>query len=125
MKKLIVVLSLVLSISILFAQNVKTIKGSVVDAKNESVPGANVLIKGTTQGTVTDINGNFSLSNVPDNAILQFSFVGMKMQEIAVGNQTTLNVILADQSIGLEEVVAIGYGVARKRDLTGSGAKMG
>jgi len=120
MKKLIVVLSLVLSISVLFAQNIKTIKGTVVDTKNETVPGANVLIKGTSQGTVTDSNGNYSLSNIPGNAILQFSFVGMKMQEIKVGDQTTLNVVLGDQSIGLEEVVAIGYGVARKRDLTGS-----
>ena len=120
MKKLFVVLSFVLSVLVIFAQNVKTIKGNVVDSKNESVPGVNVLIKGTTQGTVTDSNGNYTLSNIPENAILQFSFVGMKMQEINVGNQTTLNVILADQSIGLEEVVSIGYGVARKRDLTGS-----
>ena len=120
MKKLFGVLSLVLLVSVLFAQNIKMIKGTVVDAKNETVPGANVLIKGTTQGTVTDNNGNYSLTNIPENAILQFSFVGMKMQEIKVGDQTTLNVVLGDQSIGLEEVVAIGYGVARKRDLTGS-----
>ena len=120
MKKLIVVLSLLLSVSILFAQNVQTIKGKVTDEKNESIPGANVLMKGSTWSTVTDVNGNYTINNIPENAILQFSFVGMKRQEVVIGKQTNINIVLVEETIGLGEVVAIGYGVARKRDLTGS-----
>ncbi|MDO8930638.1 MAG: carboxypeptidase-like regulatory domain-containing protein, partial [Bacteroidota bacterium] len=119
MKKLFVALNLLFSVTFLFAQNIQTIKGTVTDAKNETVPGVSVMIKGTMQGTITDIDGQYSLQAEP-KAILVFSFIGFQTQEIPVNSQTTINVKLKEQTFDLDEVVAIGYGVARKRDLTGS-----
>ncbi len=101
-------------------QQQKKISGKVTDESGEPLPGVTVVIKGTTQGTVTDIDGNYSISNILDGATLQFSFVGMQTQDILVGNQTTLNVEMVVDAIGIEEVVAIGYGTMKKSDLTGS-----
>jgi len=100
-------------------QQQKSVSGKVTDSAG-ALPGVSVVVKGTTTGTITDSNGSYSLSNVPANATLQFSFVGMKMQEIVVGNKTSVNVMLEEETVGLEEVVAVGYGVQRKSDLTGS-----
>jgi TonB-linked SusC/RagA family outer membrane protein len=119
MKKIFVLLNLLFSVSILFAQNVQTIKGRVTDTQNESVPGVSVLVKGTFRGTNTDVDGQFTISASPQ-AILVFTCVGLQPQEIPVNNQITINVQLKEQTYNLDEVVAIGYGVARKRDLTGS-----
>ncbi len=102
------------------AQQTKTVKGVVKDSKGEILPGVTVLIKGTTNGTVSDIDGNYELVRVPDNATLVFSFVGMLAQSIEVGTQSTINVTMAEESIGIEEVVAIGYGTQKKSQLTGS-----
>lgn len=96
------------------------ISGKVTNIDGEPVPGATVLIKGTLNGTVTDADGNFTLSGLPENAVLAFSFVGMKTQEIAVGRQSSLTVKMEFDSIGLEEVIAVGYGTMKKSDLTGS-----
>ncbi|MBV5312020.1 MAG: TonB-dependent receptor [Prolixibacteraceae bacterium] len=101
-------------------QQQKAIKGKVTDFTGSPLPGVSVVVKGTTTGTITDGDGNFFISNIPENAVLQFSFVGMKSQEITVGGQTTINVKLAEDAIGIEEVVAIGYGVQKKSDVTGS-----
>lgn len=102
-----------------FAQQ-KTLSGSIVGDDGVPIPGVTVFVKGTATGTVTDIDGNYILTNVPENATLSFSFVGMKTQEIKVANQSTINVTMTIDAIGLDEVVAIGYGTARKRDLTGA-----
>lgn len=102
-----------------FAQQ-KTLTGTVVGADGVAIPGVTVFVKGTTRGTVTDIDGNYSLKNVPADATLAFSFVGMKTQEIVVGNQTAISVTMAVDAIGLDEVIAIGYGTSRKEDLTGA-----
>ena len=96
------------------------ISGKVTDSSGASLPGVSVVVKGTTNGIVTDINGNYSIQNIAANAVLQFSFVGMKMQEIKAGSQTVIDVILADESVGIEEVVAIGYGVQKKKLVTGA-----
>jgi TonB-linked SusC/RagA family outer membrane protein len=101
-------------------QTGKKVSGLVTDPSGVTLPGVSVLLKGTTNGVITDIGGNYSLSNVPENGILQFSFVGMKLQEISVSGKSTINVTLAEESIGIEEVVAIGYGTQKKKDLTGS-----
>ena len=98
----------------------KSISGTVTDETGQPLPGVTIVIKGTTTGTVTDINGKFNLSNVLDDAILQFSFVGMQTQEITVENRTTIDVIMRADAIGIEEVVAIGYGVKTKATLTGA-----
>lgn len=101
------------------AQNV-TVKGTVKDKAGETVIGASVVQKGNTgNGTITDIDGNYSLS-VPSNSTLIFSYVGMTTQEIAVKGQKTIDVILADDAQALEEVVVIGYGAVKRKDLTGS-----
>ncbi|HLW07668.1 MAG TPA: TonB-dependent receptor [Marinilabiliaceae bacterium] len=119
MKKLLVIMNLLLSVSILFAQNQITINGKVTDANNQPIPGATILIEGTSQGTIADMDGNYALQ-AESNATLQFSFIGFETQEIPINNQTSINVQLKEETYKLDEVVAIGYGVTRKRDLTGS-----
>ncbi len=101
-------------------QQTRTVSGKVTNQQGEIIPGVTVVLKGTARGTVTDENGNFSLSDISDNATLIFSFVGMKSQEIPVGNRSTINVTMAEDAIGLEEVVAIGYGTQLKENVTGS-----
>ena len=96
----------------------KSIKGKVIDQAGASVPGASVIVKGTTVGVITDNNGGYTLSNIPENATLQFSFVGMVSQEVAVAGKTTIDVKLEDETIGIEEVIAVGYGVQKKRDVS-------
>ncbi|MCG6189743.1 SusC/RagA family TonB-linked outer membrane protein [Maribellus maritimus] len=98
----------------------KTVSGEVKDEGGLPLPGVSVIIKGTTNGTVTGIDGDYSIPNVNDDEVLVFSFVGMESQEVAVGNQTTINVTMNTSTIGLEEVVAIGYGTQKKANLTGS-----
>lgn len=101
------------------AQNV-TVKGTVTDKTGETVIGASVVEKGnTSNGTITDIDGNYTIS-VPSNATLVFSYVGMTTQEVAVKGQKVVNVVLADDAQALEEVVVIGYGSVKRKDLTGS-----
>lgn len=106
-------------------QQQKTVTGKVDDTTGSPLPGVSVVVKGTTNGTITDSNGKYTLSNIPASAVLQFSFVGMKAQEIALGNRTVINVTLTEESIGIEEVVAVGYGTQRKESVTGSVASMG
>jgi TonB-linked SusC/RagA family outer membrane protein len=103
----------------------KPVSGKVTDETGQPLPGVTVVIKGTTQGTVTNGDGEYSIPNIPENATLQFSFVGMVTQEIAVGNQTTINITLAVDAIGIEEVVAVGYGTQKKINLTGAIASIG
>ncbi len=96
----------------------KIVSGRVVDAGGLPVPGVTVLVKGTTQGTVSNADGNYSLSDIPDGAVLQFSFVGMKTQEITPGDKNVIDVVMESETIGLDEVIAIGYGTSSKRNLT-------
>ena len=98
----------------------KEIIGKVIDSSGESIPGVSIVAKGTTNGTISDIDGNFSLSNLSSDDVLVFSFVGMIKQEIAVGNQSTFTVTMVVDAVGIDEVVVIGYGTIRKKDLTGS-----
>ncbi len=96
------------------------VSGRVIDQSGQPLPGVTVLVKGTTQGMVTNVDGEYSIPNIPENATLQFSFVGMRTQEVAVGSQTTINISMVEDAIGIEEVVAIGYGTQRKATVTGS-----
>ncbi len=108
---------------IIIQQN-NTVSGRVTDSSNLPLPGVTVVIKGTTQGTITDTDGNYTFPDVSGNKVLVFSFVGMKKQEIEVLDQSVINVIMIEETIGLEEVVAIGYGTVKKSDLTGSVSKI-
>ncbi len=95
------------------------VKGTVVDDQNLPLPGASVLVKNTFRGTMTDVDGTYSLSALPTDTLV-FSMVGTVSQEIVVGNRMVINIILATQTTVMDEVVVIGYGTVRKSDLTGS-----
>ena len=98
----------------------KSVSGTVTDESGLPLPGVTVVVKGTTQGTVTNPDGRYLLSGIPETATLVFSFVGMLTQEIPVGDQTTLNVTMVMDAIGIEEVVAIGFGTQKRKDVTGA-----
>ncbi|WP_346858244.1 TonB-dependent receptor [uncultured Draconibacterium sp.] len=98
----------------------KSITGKVTNDRNEPIPGATVIVKGTTQGTVTDVNGNYTLANAPAAGFLQISFVGMITAEFDISGKTVIDAKLQEDFIGIEEVVAIGYGTMKKADLTGA-----
>ena len=102
----------------------REISGTVKDTKGLPLPGVSAVVKGTTTGTVTDNDGKFSLSIPLDAKTLTFSFVGMKTQEIAIGTNTVINVTLSEEIVGLEEVVAVGYGTQKKQTVTGSVASV-
>ena len=104
---------------ILIAQNI-TVTGTVTDLQNEPLIGVTIQVQGTAHGTITDSNGRFSLTNVPANAKLEISYVGMQSQIIDVDNRTTINVVLRDDTELLEEVVVIGYGIQKKESITGA-----
>ena len=96
-----------------------TITGTIRESNGDALPGGNVVIKGSTRGTQTDVNGAYKLA-APSNATLVFSFVGKLPQEVPVGNRTVIDITLADDAKALTEIVVIGYGTQRKKDLTGS-----
>ena len=102
------------------SQQAVDVNGTVTDPTGFPLPGVTVLKKGTTSGTITDGNGNYSISEVSADATLIFSFIGMKSQEVFVDGRTKIDVVLQEETIGLDEVVAIGYGSVKKADLTGS-----
>ena len=97
----------------------REVTGTVTDESGSRLPGVSILIKGTQRGTTTSNEGTYSIS-VPDGATLVFSFVGFVSQEIHVGNRTNIDVTLVADNKALEELVVIGYGTARKSDLTGA-----
>ena len=106
--------------SAMVVQQGKKVTGVVVDATGEPVIGANVVVKGTTNGTITDFDGNYTIEGVSASDVLVFSYIGYLSQEITVGNQAAINVTLSEDSQALDEVVVVGYGVMRKSDVTGS-----
>ena len=112
-------MAFVVSGALAFAQT-KTVTGTVVDNYGEPVLGANVIVAGTTNGAVTDFDGNFSLTDVPDNATLKVSFIGYISQEVALAGQSKVKVVLMEDSQQLDDVVVVGYGVVKKSDLTGA-----
>ncbi len=122
MKKLtLTFLSLLFVFVPLLAQETISIKGTIKDkASNETLIGANVKVNGTTLGTITDFDGNFQLTNIPRNSVVTFSYIGMTSQEREVKASGTIDIFLVSNIKSLDEVVVVGYGTSRKRDLTGS-----
>ncbi len=97
-----------------------TVTGKVTDSSGQPLPGVSIVVKGTTQGTVTDSDGEYTITNLPDNTTLVFSFVGMQTQEVIVGNQTKINVTMEEEVIGIEDVVVTAYSRTLKSTLTSS-----
>jgi TonB-linked SusC/RagA family outer membrane protein len=109
------------SINLMEQQQTKeTVSGKVTDKNGEALIGVSVKVKGTSIGTITNVNGVFSIANISPTAVLVFSYIGMNSQEVKVDGGTTFNVKLEDNSVSMGEVVVVGYGTMRKKDLTGS-----
>jgi TonB-linked SusC/RagA family outer membrane protein len=98
----------------------KTISGKVTDKKGEPLPGVSIIVKGTTIGITTDVDGNYTFEIPVEAKTLVFSFMGMKTHEVALNGKTTISVVLKENAIGIDEVVAVGYGVQKKVNLTGA-----
>jgi TonB-linked SusC/RagA family outer membrane protein len=105
-------------------QQQRTVSGKVTDSGGQPLPGVTVVVKGTTQGTVTGADGEYTITNIPENATLVLSFVGMKTQEVAVGTQTNIDIKMEEETIGLDEVVAVGYGTQSKHTVTTAISKL-
>ena len=101
-------------------QNGKRLTGQVIGQDGEPLIGVNVVVKGTTIGSMTDMDGRYVLENVPSNAIVEFSYIGYLQQSINVGNKSSLDITLAEDTQKLDEVVVVGYGSFKKSDLTGA-----
>lgn len=117
---------MLITVSSVFAQGTKKLTGIVSDLSGEPLIGVSIVVKGTTIGTVTDLNGGYSL-NIPDEnkkATLIFTYVGYLKQEISVNNKHTLNVIMKEDDKLLDEVVVVGYGVQKRVNMTGSVASV-
>lgn len=123
-KLLMVVLIMISAVVPLYGQGGTSVRGKVTDATGMPIPGVTVVVKGSTSGTVTDIDGNYSIPVSNEADILVFSFVGMTTQEVVVSNQSQINVSLSEDASDLDEVIVIGYGTQRKATLTGSVASV-
>ena len=122
-KAMLVMVLCLLAVTTALAQAIQ-VKGIVYDGNGETMPGVNVHVKGAASGTITDVNGNYTVSVPNSNSILVFSFIGYTTQEIKVGNRTNINVTLKDDLQQLDEVVVVGYGTMKKTDLTGAVASL-
>jgi TonB-linked SusC/RagA family outer membrane protein len=121
--KLIMLFAILAGTQSVFSQE-KSVTGTITDEAGSAIPGANIVVQGTTVGTVTDLEGKYSITAPGADAVLVFSFVGYETQEITVGDQTTINVTLLPAAYAIDEVVAVGYGYMRRSDLTGSVASV-
>lgn len=114
----ILMISFLLFQSLLYSQNTIAVSGTVTDSDNIPLPGASIVLKGTSTGTQTDFDGNFSLDKMPFDGVLVISFIGYTSKEVAVNNQTTLTISLKEDAQALDEIVVVGYGELKVKDLT-------
>jgi len=119
MKRTQIILFLLLFPALLYSQ-IHNVSGVVTDVSGETLPGVNVVLKGTTTGAITNLDGEYVIENIPSDGILVFSFIGMKNEEILIENQTSINVTMQADAIGIDEVVVVGYGTQKKSDITGA-----
>ena len=117
-------MAMLLSVFCFVAYAQKTVTGTVVDAAGEPMIGVSILVDGTTNGGVTDFDGNFTIQNVPENGVLKISYVGFKDQKIPVAGKNSIKVTLEEDAMGLDEIVVVGYGTMKKKDLTGAVASV-
>lgn len=120
MKKCLIGITFLLISLLTYAQEGRTITGTVTDPAGEPLPGVSIVEKGTTNGSITDIEGQYSVTLSGENATLVYSFIGFKLHEVVVADQKKISVILQEEVTDLDEVVVVGYGEVRKRDLTGA-----
>ena len=118
MKKFLMIM--VLACGALVHTLAQDVSGTVTDVNGETIIGASVVVRGTSNGTVTDFDGNYQLSNLAADAVLEFSYVGYESQSIAVEGRQVIDVVLAEISVGMEEVVVIGYGSLSKKEVSSS-----
>jgi TonB-linked SusC/RagA family outer membrane protein len=107
-----------------YAQNTRTVTGVVVDEKGETIPGVNIQVRGTTTGSITDMDGMFTFQAPAGNLVLQVSYIGYVSQSVNVTGNQALRIVLKEDSQALDEVVVVGYGIQKKSDLTGSVSKV-
>ncbi len=123
MKRRVLILFFGLCLSIATFAQVQ-VRGNVTDSKGAPIPGVTVLVKGTQQGVITDIDGNYNITVLGSESVLVFSFVGMDTQEVVVGNRRTIGIVLTETVFGLDEIVVVGYGTMRKSDISGAVASV-
>ena len=114
-----------MSLFCFFVYAQKTVTGTVKDATGEPMIGVSVVVDGTSNGGVTDLDGKFSIQKVGNNGVLRFSYVGYKDQKVSVAGKSTVNVVMQEDAMGIDEVVVVGYGVQRKSDVTGALTRVG
>ena len=117
-------MALLLSVVCFMAYAQKTVTGTVKDATGEPMIGVSVLVDGTSIGGVTNLDGNFTIQKVPNNAVLKISYVGYKEQKVSVAGKSNVDVVMQEDAMGLDEVVVVGYGTMKKKDLTGAVASI-
>ena len=117
-------MALLLSVMCFMAYAQKTVTGTVKDATGEPMIGVSVVVDGTSIGGVTDLDGNFTIQKVPNGGVLKFSYVGYKEQKVSVAGKNSLDIVLQEDAMGLDEVVVVGYGTMKKKDLTGAVASV-
>ena len=117
-------MALLLSVFCFVAYAQKTVTGTVKDATGEPMIGVSIIVDGTTIGGVTDFDGNFTIQNVPEDGVLKISYVGFKDQKISVAGKSSIDVTLQEDAMGLDEIVVVGYGTMKKKDLTGAVASV-
>jgi hypothetical protein len=97
-----------------------TVSGVITDRQNNPIAGATIVVKGSVFGTISNVDGKYTLSDVPNDGALVFSFIGMKKTEVPINGQTRIDIALEEETVGLEEVIAVGYGVQKKATLSGA-----
>ena len=117
-------MALLLTVVCFMAYAQKTVTGTVKDATGEPMIGVSVVVDGTSIGGVTDLDGNFTIQKVPNSGVLKFSYVGYKDQKVSVAGKNSVNIVLQEDAMGLDEVVVVGYGTMKKKDLTGAVASI-
>ena len=117
-------MALLLSVFCFVAYAQKTVTGTVKDASGEPMIGVSVMVDGTAIGAVTDFDGNFTIKDIPEKSVLKISYIGFKEQKIAVAGKSSINITMQEDAAALDEVVVVGYGTMKKKDLTGSVASV-
>ena len=122
-KRLLTMASAIAITASAFAQS-RTISGKIVDANGEPVIGASAIVKGTSNGSITDLDGKFSIKDVPENGTITVSYIGYKSQTISVKGKNTISIVLQEDNTSLDDVIVIGYGSVKKSTLTAAVSKM-